>query len=456
MTEAGGAVKYILHKNRYFEFAGYQPHQGQRAVHESAARHRVVVAGRRSGKTVLAAREAECTLLQRGKHVWIVAPTHDLTDRVFREIWHTFVENPKTRCKADRKSWSQDRRLIRLRNGSFVEGKTALSPASLVGEGLDLLIFDEAAKADPVIWERYLRPTLSDRRGRALFITTPEGRNWVYDLWLRGHQGSKPATDAPGERPSPVPFPREWESFQFGSGANPLLEPREIEQARRELSEDAFRQEYLAEFVTFAARVYWEFDETECVRPCPINRLWPLYRAVDFGYRNPSVCLWLQMDPEDRIYVVDEFYATHRTAAEMAEEVLARDLTRPPVGATYCDPAAAEQRAVLRRLGIPTYARPTLVAQGIEEIRSLLKRRPDGTRGLIVAPHCTATIREFHLYRYPGEGDYGSIEGGLPQDRRYAETPLSLDNHAMDALRYAVMGLKQAIPNAPVAKPAGW
>ena len=437
---------YRLNKAKYFAYHGYHPHPGQQAVHYSPARHRVVVAGRRSGKTLLAAREAECVLLQKGKRVWIAAPTHDLTDRVFREIWETFVDNPRTRCSVERKSWTHDHRYLRLRNGSFVEGKTTNSPKSLVGEGLDLLIFDEAAKADPMIWERYLRPTLSDRKGRALFITTPEGRNWIYDLWLRG-LGPAGNSASPGSHP--------WHSFRFPSEANPILDSEEIAQARLELSEDAFAQEYEAAFITFAARVYREFDEAECVRECPVDPAWPLYRSLDIGYRNPFVCLWLQVDPEDRVYVVDEYYATRRTTAENAEAFLEHERRQdyPTPRQSFCDPSAAEARAVMRQMGIRTHAKPTSVTQGIELVRELLGRRADGARGLFVAPHCHKTIREFNLYRYPGDGDYSARERS---GTRHAEIPLPCDDHCMDALRYAVMGLEQPAVVRPVEKPRGW
>lgn len=445
--------RYLLDKAQYFIYRGYHPHPGQTAIHASPARHRVVVAGRRSGKTLLAAREAECVLLQHNKRVWIVAPTHDLTDRVFREIWETFIENPRTRCQVRRKAWSAQHRVIHLGNGSFVEGKTAHTPTSLVGEGLDLLIFDEAAKADPLIWERYLRPTLSDRKGRALFITTPEGRNWIYDLWKRGLQ---PDDGELGSRAPRLPAP-EWASFRFESAANPMLDRKEIEQARRELSEEAFAQEYLAQFITFAAQVYKEFDELLHVRPCGVIPDWPVYRAMDFGYRNPFVCLWIQVDPEDRLRIIGEYYATGRTTAENAEALLAYEETQgfPKARQSFCDPSAAEPRQVLRQLGIPTRAHTSRLNEGIERIRGILRPRADGTPGLIVTPQCVQTLREFNLYRYPGEGDY-SAEPGAGAFRATPEVPLKIDDHCMDALRYAVMGLCRPSPPGPIPKPAGW
>ena len=141
--------RYLLDKAQYFTYRGYHPHPGQAAIHASPARHRVVVAGRRSGKTLLAAREAECVLLQHQRRVWIVAPTHDLTDRVFREIWETFIENPRTRCQVRRKAWSAQHRVIHLGNGSFVEGKTAHTPTSLTGSMTSGSVVFHPARGSP-------------------------------------------------------------------------------------------------------------------------------------------------------------------------------------------------------------------------------------------------------------------------------------------------------------------
>ena len=83
-------------------------------------------------------------------------------------------------------SASEKEQFIKFKWGSVVEGMSADNPSSLVGEGLDLLIIDEAAKMPRKVWDMYLSPTLSDRKGKAIFITTPQGYTWVFDLYLLG------------------------------------------------------------------------------------------------------------------------------------------------------------------------------------------------------------------------------------------------------------------------------
>ena len=117
-------------------------------------------------------------MAQPNKRVWCVAPTYDGSEKIFREIWDAIVV--KKELKTTRASYKDQ--YIQFEWGSVVEGKSADKPESLVGEGLDLLILDEAAKIKKKTWEMYLRPPLSDRKGSALFITTPQGFNWVYDL----------------------------------------------------------------------------------------------------------------------------------------------------------------------------------------------------------------------------------------------------------------------------------
>ncbi|KKK60655.1 hypothetical protein LCGC14_3022200, partial [marine sediment metagenome] len=113
---------------------------------------------------------------------WIVAPTYDLTNKVFREIWKELIvkQNLPTKKKSEAQWY------IEFAWGSIIQGKSADSPDSLVGEGLDYIILDEAAKIKKRVWQQYLRPTLSDKLGWSLKITTPEGFNWVYDEFLKG------------------------------------------------------------------------------------------------------------------------------------------------------------------------------------------------------------------------------------------------------------------------------
>jgi hypothetical protein len=131
-------------------------------------------------------------------------------------------------------------RQIFLPGGGEVSVRSADNPDSLRGEGLDFLVIDECAFVTEEAWTEALRPALSDRLGRAMFISTPKGRNWYWRIWRRGQEESG----------------SEWMSWRFPTSANPYIDPAEIEAARQMLPEATFRQEYLAEFIEDAGSVF--------------------------------------------------------------------------------------------------------------------------------------------------------------------------------------------------------
>lgn len=230
-----------LNKLALFEDLGYQPHAGQIVVHESSARRRIVAAGSRWGKTTCAAMEALAWALEPrpDSKGWVVAPTFELASRVFRVIVMVALQRIKHRVI----SYKQSERLLLIRNMaggvSEVRAKSADNPMSLLGEGLDWVIIDEAAQLRPEIWNSYLSQRLLDRKGSALIITTPKGKGWVFDFYRRG-QGLDP----------------DYESWNAPSAQNPLLDPAFIEAERKRIPERAFRTEYGGEFIEGEGSVF--------------------------------------------------------------------------------------------------------------------------------------------------------------------------------------------------------
>lgn len=231
-----------LDKDALFGQLGYEPHEGQKLVHSSKAKRRVLVAGVRTGKSVAAAMEALAAALEPRKRSmgWVVAPTMDLSEKVFRELVMAAAEHLNHRI-LDLKQ--HDKRIL-LRNlgggVSEVRGKTTENPVSLLGEGLDFVIVDEAARMKPSIWNSYLSQRLVDKDGWALIITTPRSKGWVYELWKRGQPGGDP----------------DYESWQMPSWTNPHLKRELIEAERARLPEAVFRQEYEAQWVEGAGAVF--------------------------------------------------------------------------------------------------------------------------------------------------------------------------------------------------------
>lgn len=230
-------------KLAFFEDVGYQPHEGQLAIHSSVAPRRIVACGVRWGKTMCAAMEALAAAVAPNPSFicWVVAPTYDLADRVFRQI--QVVAQEKLRHHVIAMKESERRILIRNLAGgvSEIRAKSADNPDSLLGEGLDGLILDEASRLKPHIWQGHLSQRLLDRRGWALLISTPKGKGYFFDLFRRG-QGSDRDPD--------------FESWNWPSWTNPLLERAWIEDERSRVPERTFRQEYGAEFIEGAGAVF--------------------------------------------------------------------------------------------------------------------------------------------------------------------------------------------------------
>lgn len=213
----------------------WTPHDKQKEVLRVNDNMRITVidAGRRFGKSALCAYIALKVLLQPNKKVWIVAPTYDLTLKVFNYLVRWFsICTPSQAKGITYKPYPK----IHTAHNSILECKSSENPTSLLGEELDLIIVDEASRIPKNIWEAYLFPTTSSRQGRVVFISTPKGKNWFYYEWLR-------AKELGG-------------AFMFPSSCNPTFKKEEWEYAKGRLPQDVFSQEYEAAFLDDAARVF--------------------------------------------------------------------------------------------------------------------------------------------------------------------------------------------------------
>ena len=170
---------------------------------------------------------------------WVVAPTYDLAERVFRELGILVAEHFNHRLIKLREH--EKRIVLRNLGGgiSEIRGKSAENPTSLLGEGLDWVVIDEASRLRPHIWEGHISQRLIDKNGWALLISTPKGKGWFYDLFRRG-QGRDPA----------------YESWNHPSWTNPHLDAALIEAERDRLPQRVFAQEYGGEFVEGAGQVF--------------------------------------------------------------------------------------------------------------------------------------------------------------------------------------------------------
>lgn len=207
-------------------------HDAQKEILANQARFKVVAAGRRFGKGHLCAWLAVEEASQGGR-VWWVAPSYKISLIGWSIIKRLVKQLPGVRIL-------ESTFTAYFPGEGWIQIRSADDPQSLRGEGLTLAILDEAAFMNEVAWKEAIRPALSDFQGRAVFISTPNGRNWFYNLWMMGQNPSYP----------------DWQSFQYPTLANPYIKEEEVNSARRELPSDVFKQEYLAQFLASGGIVF--------------------------------------------------------------------------------------------------------------------------------------------------------------------------------------------------------
>jgi len=208
----------------------------QQEVWNDPVRFKVVAAGRRTGKSRLAAYLLLVNALQTDKgHVFYVAPTQgqarDIMWNLLLEVGHDVIEGSHV-----------NNMQIRLINGITISLKGADRPETMRGVSLKYLVLDEYADMKPDVWELILRPALADLKGSALFIGTPMGRNHFYELYKQAELGSD--TD--------------FKAWHYTSYDNNLLDKNEIDRAKKSMSSYAFRQEFMASFEARGSEMFKE------------------------------------------------------------------------------------------------------------------------------------------------------------------------------------------------------
>ena len=208
----------------------------QKKVWADSTRFKIVAAGRRTGKSRLAAWMLIVNALQADKgHVFYVAPTQgqarDIMWQTLLELAHPVVTNAHI-----------NNLQIKLVNGATISLKGADRPETMRGVSLKFLVMDEYADMKPEVFEQILRPALADQKGAALFIGTPMGRNHFYDLYKYAE----------------LEDDESYTAWHFTSYDNELLDPEEIDLAKKSMSSYAFRQEFMASFEARGSEMFKE------------------------------------------------------------------------------------------------------------------------------------------------------------------------------------------------------
>lgn len=387
-------------------------------------RFRVLNCGRRFGKTTLAVEEIKGRVLCRPERIAYIAPTYQQArdiawEMLKRELAPLIISANESRlelkvmtARGDPNEYS----LVVLRGWESIE--------TLRGQKFHFLVLDEVAMMRYfwVGWDEVLRPTLTDTAGDALFISTPKGFNDFFELYNRQDDAKYNDT---------------YKSFHFSSYYNayplcgcsapkpfcPHIPTAEIDQAKREMPEDSFAQEYLADFRKLQGLVYKEFDRDRHVfDECTAENFVQTMLGLDWGFTNPACILYIKRDYDNNYWVFEEWYKTQQTTSNIVSMAASY---RPHL--VYPDPEAPEKNKELEdaRLNVQDVVKgKDSIMKGIDRVRELFKQNR-----LRIHISCKNLITELETYRYPDKKPEHNIQ----------ENPIKENDHACDALRYPIM-----------------
>jgi len=380
----------------------------QKNVIKDDSRFRVLITGRRFGKTFVAINEIAKFASIPNKKVWYVAPSYRQAKAICwgvlkeKMIYHKWV-----------KSINHSDLTLTLKNNSQITLRGSDNESSLRGVGLNFLILDEFQDINKTAWYEVLRPTLSDTEGHALFCGTPRGfGNWSYDLYKMGENN------------------KDWKSFQYTTLEGEQVSEDEIEQAKQDLDLRTFQQEYEATFVNYSGMIYYNFSRDKNIIEKYNKNTGVLHIGLDFNVDPMSAVVCIIEN--DRIFVVDEVQIYSSNTNEMCDEIKTRYKNKQIV--VYPDPSARQRKtsaggltdlAILKNNGFDVRCRSTapLVRDRINAVNSKLKN-VNGKNSLFIVKFCKNAIK--------------SIERQIYKEGTHIPDKDSGYDHMNDALGYLV------------------
>jgi PBSX family phage terminase large subunit len=383
-----------------------QLHQAQKQIVADLHRFRILVCGRKFGKTTLASEEITgCSISGKERRVLYLAPTLEdsrrlMWDRLKRKLKNVIIKSNDTRLELKVSTVAGGSSDIFLGSWQKVQDYR--------GDEFDFIIPDETQDYRDfwLGWHEALRPTLTPRMGGALFMGTPKGFNHLYDLFNLEVKDS------------------DYKSFKFTTYDNPYIPIKEIEKAKNELSEDRFAQEYLADFRKTEGLVFKEFSRERHIfdGTTKLPRFIEEVGGVDFGFKHPAGVVSVKIDFDGRYWIFTEWYKTGRTESQIADYVVSCKFNR-----VFPDPENASAIEVLHQKGVnisEVKKGKDSVMSGINRIRDLFKQNR-----IFIHRSCVNLINEFETYSYPDLGEF---------EKKGDEKPIKSNDHLIDALRYVV------------------
>lgn len=373
-------------------------HPAQAQILSDKHRFRVVNCGRRFGKTTLAVEEIKCVALYKNARIAYIAPTFQQA----RDIaWQMLVKELKpiltkpaneTRLELEVKNSKGGVSHISLRGWEAIE--------TLRGQYFDFIVIDEVASMRNfnIYWQEVVRPTLTDTKGQAMFISTPKGFNHFYDLFNTKDE--------------------DYKSFHFSTYDNPFIPKEEIDKAAKEIPEDRFAQEYLADFRKTEGLVYKQFSREKHITEEQPKTVVDTVAGIDWGFRNPASSHRVRIDADRHYWIDREFYKTEQQTEQICQHVLDFRPTK-----VYPDPAEPDRVETARKMGLNCREVSKDVEAGIDVVQEVF------LQGRIhIHPDCKNLIHELETYRYPDK----------KPDQNEKETPVKEKDHSMDEIRYVI------------------
>lgn len=399
----------------------YKPHKFQKEFHNSPARFRTLIAGRRGGKTIAgtieALRWADNKAQELGKPTkgMIIAPTYTMLKDVNVPMFMDWCPTGTI------KSWNKQDHKAELVNGSQITFRSGDNPDRLRGVGLDWVWMDEASFMNREVWE-VVYPALTDKGGYAWITTTPQGYDWVYDSFY------KPAIEKEAD----------FATWRYATEDNPYIDKLLIEKAKQDLSEAMFRQEYLASFEKFEGLIYPDFEESIHVKE-PSKRVPTdiFFVSLDVGWNHPTAILLAKEDVNHNLYILDEVREQHLDVSDISRELSAllvrNGLQKNNISSFIIDPASKGTQQTsgmsvydqLLQEGWPFIPGDNDVMAGINRVTRLFREKT-----IFVSSRCDKLRDELKGYHWR------KWKEGSDNDRA---KPFKLRDDLVDTLRYLCM-----------------
>ena len=393
----------------YLELLGVTPLESQVAIINAInnPKYRFVCAAvsRRQGKTYIANIIGQLVSLVPNSNILIMSPNYALSQISF-DLQRTLIKHFDLEVAKDN---AKDK-VIELSNGSTIRMGSVNQVDSCVGRSYDLIIFDEAALADGRdAFNVALRPTLDKDASKALFISTPRGKNnWFAEFWYRGFSDDY----------------SEWASIRAGYKENPRMSESDIAEARKSTSEAEFRQEYEADFNIYEGQI-WTFDREQCLAnfsELDTSKM-DMFAGLDVGYRDPTAFCVIGYDwDEEKFYLVDEYLDAEQTTETHARKIQ-KLIEKWDIDYIYIDSAAQQTRFdFAQNYDISTINAKKSVLDGIAHVATIVDNKK-----LLVEQGCKETIASLDQYQWD------------PNPNLAKEKPRhNQASHMADAIRYAL------------------